>query len=55
MGSRFLDGFATDAVAEAAAPGVVRGRGFRGLDLSIEGFGIGDFRLAGGLVVDSVG
>ena len=54
MGKGFLDGFAVEVVA-IPAPGVVRSRRLRGLDLSIEGFRIDDFRLTDRLVEDGVG
>jgi hypothetical protein len=42
-------------VLAIAAPGVIGSRRGRGLAVSIEGFGIDDFSLAGGLVEDGVG
>jgi hypothetical protein len=54
MGRGFLDGFAADMVA-ILSPGVIGSRGLGEPDLAIEGFGIGNLRLAGGFVVDGVG
>ena len=54
IGRGFLDGFAVDVVA-ILVPRVVRSGGLGGFDLSIEGFGIDDFSLAGGFVVDGIG
>jgi len=54
MGRSLLKGFAVEVEA-ISTPGVVGSRGFRGLDLVIEGFGIDHFGLALGHVVDGVG
>jgi hypothetical protein len=53
MGSGFLDRFAVD-MAAIGTPRVIRGRGIGGFDLVVEGFGVHDFGLADGFVVDSV-
>jgi len=54
MGRGILDGFAVDALS-IFAPGMVSSWGLGKLDLAVEGFGIGDFGLAGGFVVNGVG
>jgi hypothetical protein len=53
MGSGFLDRFAVD-MAAIGTPGVIRGRGLGVFDVVVEGFGIDDFGLADGLVVEGV-
>jgi hypothetical protein len=54
IGRGFVDGFAIEMMA-VLMPGVIRSWGLMGLDLSIEGFGIDNFSLAGGFVIDGVG
>ena len=53
MGRGLGDGFAVEAAA-ILAPGVIRSRGFWRLDLSIQSFGIDDFSLALGLMIEGV-
>lgn len=53
IGGGFLNGFTAD-MAAISTPGVIRGRGVGGLDVVVEGFGIHDFGLADGLVVEGV-
>jgi len=53
MGSSLLDGFAADMVA-ITSPGVVGSRRFGDFDLVIQGFGVNDFCLALGLVVQGI-
>ena len=54
IGRGFVDGFAIEMMA-ILMPGVIRSRGLRGFDLPIEGFGIDDFGLSDGFVVEGVG
>ena len=54
MGKGLLNRLSVEVLA-IAAPGVIGSRRRRGLDVSIEGLGIDDFSLAGGLVEDGVG
>ena len=55
MGRGILDGFSIEVATETFAPGMIWGRRFGSTDLSIQGLGIHDFCLAGGLMVDGVG
>ena len=52
MGSSLLNGFTAD-VAAIGTPGVIRS-GVGDLDLVVEGFGVDDFGLADGFVVEGV-
>lgn len=54
IGGGLRKGFAIE-MAAVLTPGVVGSWGQAGRDLVVEGFGIGDLGLAGGLVVDRVG
>ena len=54
IGRGFQDGFAIE-MATILAPGVIQSWRLRDVDLAIQGFGIHDFSLAGGLVEDRVG
>ena len=53
MGSSLLDGFAADMVI-ILTPRMIRSRRVRDIDVVIQGFGVNDFSLALGLVVQGV-
>ena len=55
MGKNLLDGFIKGGAGKTVAPGMIRGRGFVSFDLSIQGFGISDFSLVWGFVIDGEG
>ena len=48
-----MDGFAIEMVA-ILTPGMIGGWRFRELEVMIEGFGLHDFSLARGFVIDGV-